>query len=114
MMRDTLKAVQQVRSETGFSPEVIDLLTISPMDADTIVSSVKKTGRCVVVQEAQQSFGPASEIIALINDEALLYLEAPVKRVTMSDVVMPLFAREQLYLPSVSDISRAIEETLNF
>jgi pyruvate/2-oxoglutarate/acetoin dehydrogenase E1 component len=51
--------VQQVRSETGFSPEIIDLLTISPMDADTIVSSVKKTGRCVVVQEAQQSFGPA-------------------------------------------------------
>jgi pyruvate dehydrogenase E1 component beta subunit len=78
------------------------------------VSSVKKTGRCVVVQEAQQSFGPASEIIAIINDQALMYLEAPVKRVTMADVVMPLFAREQMYLPSVSDISRAIVETLNF
>jgi pyruvate dehydrogenase E1 component beta subunit len=114
MMRDTLKAVEQVQSQTRFSPEIIDLLTISPMDADTIVTSVKKTGRCVVVQEAQQSFGPASEIIALINDQALLYLEAPVKRVTMADVVMPLFAREQLYMPSVSDISRAIEETLNF
>lgn len=114
MMRDTLKAVEEVRSETGFSPEIIDLLTISPMDADTIVSSVKKTGRCVVVQEAQQSFGPASEIIAVINDRALMYLEAPVKRVTMFDVVMLLFAREQMYLPSVSDISRAIVETLNF
>ncbi|MFO7990145.1 MAG: alpha-ketoacid dehydrogenase subunit beta [Thermodesulfobacteriota bacterium] len=114
MMRDTLKAVELVQSQTQFSPEIIDLLTISPMDADTIVTSVKKTGRCVVVQEAQQSFGPASEIIALINDQALLYLEAPVKRVTMADVVMPLFAREQLYMPSVSDISRAIEETLNF
>jgi len=114
MMRDTLKAVEEVRSETGFSPEIIDLLTISPMDANTIVSSVKKTGRCVVVQEAQQSFGPASEIIALINDQALLYLEAPVKRVTLPDVVMPLFAREQLYLPSVPDISQAIVETLNF
>jgi len=114
MMRDTLKAVEQVQSQTRFSPEIIDLLTISPMDADTIVTSVKKTGRCVVVQEAQQSFGPASEIIALINDQALLYLEAPVKRVTMADVVMPLFAREQLYMPSVSDISRAIVETLNF
>ena len=114
MMRDTIKAVEQVQSQTRFSPEIIDLLTISPMDADTIVISVKKTGRCVVVQEAQQSFGPASEIIALINDQALLYLEAPVKRVTMADVVMPLFAREQLYMPSVSDISRAIVETLNF
>ena len=114
MMRDTLKAVEQVRSQTEFSPEIIDLLTISPLDADTIAASVKKTGRCVVVQEAQQSFGPASEIIAVINDQALMYLEAPVKRVTMFDVVMPLFAREQLYLPSVSDISRAIVETLNF
>jgi pyruvate dehydrogenase E1 component beta subunit len=114
MMRDTLKAVEQVRSQTEFSPEIIDLLTISPMDVDTIVSSMKKTGRCVVVQEAQQSFGPASEIIAIINDQALMYLEAPVKRVTMADVVMPLFAREQMYLPSVSDISRAIVETLNF
>ena len=114
MMRDTLKAVEAVKSETSFSPEIIDLLTISPMDAETIVRSVKKTGRCVVVQEAQQSFGPASEIIALINDQALMYLEAPVKRVTMVDVVMPLFAREQMYLPSVSDISRAILETLNF
>lgn len=114
MMRDTLKAVEALKSETSFSPEIIDLLTISPMDAETIVRSVKKTGRCVVVQEAQQSFGPASEIIALINDQALMYLEAPVKRVTMFDVVMPLFAREQMYLPSVSDISRAIVETLNF
>jgi pyruvate dehydrogenase E1 component beta subunit len=114
MMRDTIKAVEAVKSKTGFQPEIIDLLTISPMDIDTIVTSVKKTGRCVVVQEAQQSFGPASEIIAVINDQALMYLEAPVKRVTMYDVVMPLFAREQLYLPSVSDICRAIVETMNF
>jgi pyruvate dehydrogenase E1 component beta subunit len=114
MMRDTFKAVEAVKSETKIEPEIIDLLTISPMDAKTIVASVKKTGRCVVVQEAQQSFGPASEIIALINDQALMYLEAPVRRVTMYDVVMPLFAREQLYLPSVSDISRAIVDTVNF
>ncbi|HSL62041.1 MAG TPA: alpha-ketoacid dehydrogenase subunit beta [Desulfotignum sp.] len=114
MMRDTFKAVEAVKSETKIEPEIIDLLTISPMDAETIVASVKKTGRCVVVQEAQQSFGPASEIIALINDQALMYLEAPVRRVTMYDVVMPLFAREQLYLPSVSDISRAIVDTVNF
>lgn len=114
MMHDTLKAVDQLKQETDFSPEVIDLLTISPMDTETLVASVKKTGRCVVVQEAQQSFGPASEIIAVINDQALMYLEAPVKRVTMYDVVVPLFARELLYLPSKADIIRAVQETLAF
>lgn len=114
MMRDTLKAVEMVAEERSVSTEIIDLLTISPMDAGTIITSVKKTGRCVVVQEAQQSFGPASEIIALINDQALMYLEAPVRRVTMYDVVMPLFAREMMYLPSKGKIARAIRETLEF
>lgn len=114
MMRDTLKAADMVGSERGASLEIIDLMTISPMDAATIIASVKKTGRCVVVQEAQQSFGPASEIIALINDQALMYLEAPVKRVTMYDVIMPLFARELMYLPSKEKIVRAIQETLDF
>ncbi len=114
MMRDTLKAIDTLRSRHPFNPEIIDLLTISPMDVRTIISSVKKTGRCVIVQEAQQSFGPASEIIALINDQALMYLEAPVGRVTMYDVIMPLFAREQMYLPSQDKIRRAIQETLAF
>lgn len=114
MMRDTLKAVEQIKNQRNFSPEVIDLLTISPMDAAAIIQSVKKTGRCVVVQEAQQSFGPASEIIALINDQALMYLEAPVERVTMYDVIMPLFARETMYMPSKNKIVRAINSTLNF
>ncbi len=114
MMRDTLKAIDTLRSNHPFNPEVIDLLTISPMDVRTIILSVKKTGRCVIVQEAQQSFGPASEIIALINDQALMYLEAPVGRVTMYDVIMPLFAREQMYLPSQDKIRRAIQETLAF
>lgn len=114
MMRDTLKAVDLVKAQREFNPEVIDLLTISPMDAATLIASVKKTGRCVVVQEAQQSFGPASEIIALINDQALMHLEAPVRRVTMYDVVVPLFAREQSYLPSPQDIVRAVTETLDF
>lgn len=114
MMRDTLKAIDTLRSRHPFNPEIIDLLTISPMDVRTIISSVKKTGRCVIVQEAQQSFGPASEIIALINDQALMYLEAPVDRVTMYDVIMPLFAREQMYLPSQDKIRRAIQKTLAF
>ncbi len=112
MMRDTLKAADQIKEEKGIHPEIIDLLTISPMDTQTIVESVKKTGRCVIVQEAQKTLGPASEIIAVLNDEALYYLEAPVKRVSMYDITVPLFARELMYLPSVKRIKRAMVETL--
>jgi len=113
MMQDTLKAVKKLKAETGAGPEVIDLLTLSPMDAETIVHSVSKTGRCVIVQEAQKSFGPASEIIALINDHALMYLKAPVNRVTMYDVPVPLFGREQMYFPSQDRILRAMIQTLS-
>ncbi len=114
MMRPTLRAVEDVTSARGASVELIDLLTISPLDGPTISESVRKTGRCVVVQEAPRSFSASSEIIADINDRALLYLEAPVKRVTHYDVVTPAFARENLYLPSEAQIRRAIEETLDF
>ena len=114
MMRQTIKAVEEVSSQRGVSIELIDLLTISPMDSNTIVESVKKTGRCVVVQEAPLNLGPASEIIARINDKALLYLEAPVKRLGMADVIMPYFARELMYMPNENRIRRAIEQTLDF
>ena len=114
MMRDVFKAVTALKQKTGASFEIIDLLSIAPMDVETIVNSVKKTGRCVVVQEAQQSFGPASEIIALINDHALLNMEAPVRRVTMYDIPFPLFGREQMYIPSSADIEAAVIETLEF
>ncbi len=114
MMRQTIKVVDQIKEERNTSVELIDLMTIAPMDYKTITESVKKTGRCVIVQEAHQTLGPASEIIALINDHALMYLEAPVKRVTMYDIQMPLFGRENMYLPSQGKIRRAIEETLDF
>jgi pyruvate dehydrogenase E1 component beta subunit len=114
MMRPTLQAVAEVQESRGASIELIDLLTIAPMDGATIVSSVQKTGRCVVVQEAPKSFGVASEIIAKVNDKALLSLEAPVKRVTHYDVVTPYFGREMMYMPNAERISRAIEETLDF
>jgi len=72
MMRPTLKAVEAAQTKHGISLELIDLLTISPMDSDTITQSVMKTGRCVIVQEAPRSFSPSSEIIATINDHALM------------------------------------------
>lgn len=114
MMRPTLKAVASVEQSRGVSLEVIDLLTIAPMDAHTVADSVRKTGRCVVVQEAPRSFSVSSEIVAQINDRALMYLEAPVARVTHYDVVTPGFAREMAYLPSPQRIAQAIESTLDF
>jgi pyruvate dehydrogenase E1 component beta subunit len=114
MMRPALQAAAEVAERRGASIEIIDLLTIAPLDGETVVASVKKTGRCVIVQEAPKSFGPASEIIARINDEALLYLEAPVKRLTGYDVVTPYFGREQSYIPTADRVARGIAETLDF
>lgn len=114
MMRHTLEAVEEVEAARGVSIEVIDLLTIAPMDSATIVESVKKTGRCAVVQEAPKTLGIASEITARLNDKAMLYLEAPVRRITNYDLVTPYFNRELDYIPSVKRIRREIEETLDF
>jgi pyruvate dehydrogenase E1 component beta subunit len=114
MMRPTLQAVTDVGARRGASVELIDLLTISPMDSETVTTSLRKTGRCVVVQEAPRNLGPAAEIVARINDSALMYLEAPVKRVTGYDVVTPYFGREHLYLPDARRIGQALEETLDF
>ena len=114
MLRPTLEAVEQLEQKRGARVELIDLLTLSPMDTSTIVESVTKTGRCVVVQEAPKTLGPAAEVIARINEQALLHLEAPVLRVTQPDVVTPYFAREQLYMPDAARIGRAMEQTLDF
>jgi pyruvate dehydrogenase E1 component beta subunit len=114
MMRTTLKAAAELQENRDVSLEIIDLLSISPLDTETITASVRKTGRCVVVQEAPRSLSVAAEIIARINDDVLLYLEAPVKRVTGYDVVTPYFGRELNYIPTVARIRRGIEETLDF
>ena len=114
MMRTTLQAAEEIEKARGASLEIIDLLTIAPLDINVVVESVKKTGRCVVVQEAPRTLGVASEIIAAINDKALLYLEAPVKRVTGYDVVTPYFGRENMYMPSAQLVQKAIDETIDF
>lgn len=113
MMRPTLKAVEEA-GRTGASIEVLDLLTLAPMDVAAITESVRKTGRCVVVQEGPRTLGMASEIIAHVNDKALLHLEAPIARVSGYDVVTPYFGREHLYIPTPERIRRAIVETLAF
>jgi len=114
MMRPTLVAVGEIQEARGTGIEVIDLLTIAPMDSNTVVESVKKTGRCVIIQEAPKSLGVASEIIARLNDKALLHLEAPIRRITNYDVVTPYFGRELDYIPNAKRIRREIEETLEF
>lgn len=113
MMRPTLEAARRL-GERGVSVTIIDLVTISPFDDKPILEAVRRTGRVVVVQEAARSFGPSSEIVARINDGALLYLEAPVGRVTGYDVTMPYFGREELFLPDADRVERACLETLDF
>ncbi len=114
MRRPAEQAAEQLAEQRGASVELIDLLTISPLDGDAIADSVQKTGRCVIVQEAPRSFGVSSEIVARINDKALMYLEAPVARVTGFDVITPGFSREKAYLPTAGRIADALAATLDF
>jgi pyruvate dehydrogenase E1 component beta subunit len=114
MLRVALEAADVLRDEDGAAVEVIDLLTISPLDRETIVASVKKTGRAVVVHEAPKSFGPGAEIAASIMDGAFLSLEAPIRRVTALDVPFVGFAREKANVPDVPRVVAAARETLAF
>ena len=109
-----LQQTKLALSHTGVDVELIDLRTLKPLDTDTIINSVKKTGRCVIVQEAPKTGGFASEIIALINDKALLALKAPVVRVTGFDTIFPLYKLEEHYLPSTERIVAAIETVAKF
>lgn len=101
-------------SDRDASVELIDLRSLYPIDEETVVESVRKTGRAVVVQEAPRTAGLAGEITTLINEEAFLILEAPVKRVTGFDTVVPLARLEEQYRPGPERLDEAIEETLNF
>jgi len=114
MLRVALEAADVLRDEDGVAVEVIDLLTVSPLDRETLVASVKKTGRAVVVHEAPKSFGPGAEIAASIMDGAFLSLEAPIRRVTAYDVPFVGFAREKANVPDVPRVVAAARETLAF
>jgi pyruvate dehydrogenase E1 component beta subunit len=113
MMRPTLEAALELKEKDGVEAEVVDLLTISPLDDEIFVQSVKKTGRAMVIHEAPRSFGPGAEILSRLVDKAFFYLEAPVTRVTGFDVIIPLFSREKAYLPNVLRILRAARKLLS-
>ncbi|GGE09216.1 pyruvate dehydrogenase E1 component subunit beta [Marinithermofilum abyssi] len=108
------KAAEKAEKERGVKAEVIDLRTISPLDLETIIGSVEKTGRAVVIHEAAQTGGVGAEIVARINEEAILSLEAPVQRVTGFDTPYPPSAIEDEWLPTPERICAGIYKTLDF
>jgi pyruvate dehydrogenase E1 component beta subunit len=113
MMRPTLEAAEELQQKYGVTADVIDLLTISPLDDTLIAASVQKTGHVAIVHEAPRSYGPGAEIAARLMEKSFYYLEAPVARVTGYDVIIPLFSREKYYLPGVPRIVAAARNLLS-
>lgn len=113
MVRDTQKSIKMVESK-GIKPELIDLRTIAPIDRETIIESVKKTGRLIVVHEAPKTLGVGAELMAIANEKAFLYLEAPPTRVTGFDTTFPLPKGEKHYIPSPERIAKTIEDVVRF
>jgi len=108
MLHRTLQAVEE------FDAEVIDLMTLNPFDEETIFKSVKKTGRVVIVHEAPKTCGFGAELSATIAEDVMLYLKAPIMRVTGYDIVMPLPKLEDYYMPTVERIKKGIEEVMRY
>ena len=113
MVHESLKAAEELEKE-GFSVEVVDLRTISPLDIDTIVASVEKTGRAIVVQEAQKQAGIAANVVAEITERAILSLEAPVLRVAAPDTVYAFPQAEGVWLPNYKDVIETAKKVLTF
>ncbi|WP_053219815.1 alpha-ketoacid dehydrogenase subunit beta [Virgibacillus senegalensis] len=113
MVHSSLKAAEELE-KNGISAEVIDLRTVMPIDMETILESVKKTNRVVVVQEAQRQAGVAAHIIAEIQERAILHLEAPVLRVTAPDTVYAFSQAEEVWLPNYNDIIERVNQVVNF
>jgi pyruvate dehydrogenase E1 component beta subunit len=113
MIRECQRAMVMAK-EAGISVELIDLRTIYPIDKETIRNSLQKTGRLVVVAEAQRSFSVGSELIAIANEEAFLYLEAPPKRVMGFDTIIPLAQGEKYFMITPERIFYEIEKTVKF
>ena len=111
MTFETMKAADQM-SRSGVSCEVIDLASISPIDYETILESVEKTGRLVIIHEAARTCGVGAEIAAIVAEKGMYDLKGPIRRVTGYDTVMPYFRREMDYMPSVKKITDTITETL--
>ena len=106
-MHETLLAAHQLAKE-GISCEVIDIASIKPLDLETILQSVEKTGRCVIIHEGAKTSGFGAEISALIMENCFSSLKSPVQRVTGYDIIMPYFKLEKYYIPSVERIKTSV------
>lgn len=113
MVHEALKAADEL-AEDGIEAEVIDLRTVSPIDYDTILTSVEKTNRVVVIQEAQRQAGVAANVVAEIQERAILHLEAPVLRLAAPDTVYPFSEAEEVWLPNYKDIIEKVNQVINF
>lgn len=113
MVQASLKAADELAKE-GINAEVVDLRTIAPLDEETILNSVKKTGKAVLVQEAQKQAGVSAQVAALIAEKGILSLDAPIKRVAAPDTPYPFSQGEDPWLPNKDDIVAAVKETVNF
>lgn len=113
-VKTCLEAVEKAAGGKVANCEVIDLLTVSPMDSDTIEQSVKKTGRLVVVHEAPQSAGVGAEVSARIAEHAMMYLKGPIVRVTGFDTIIPLAKHEREYIPDAGRVEEAIRKVMEY
>jgi len=113
-MVQVARQASNLAKKKGISVEVIDPRTLNPLDYDMIGKSVEKTGRVVIVHEAQGMSGFGNDIVTTIHDTAFLYLKAPIARVTGFDVPVPFFALEDHYLPTASRVLERIEQTIQF
>lgn len=113
MVPQVQRAAETVE-EDGIYPEIIDVRTISPLDHETILRSVKITGRAIIVHEAPKTCGLGAEISSIINEKALLSLEAPVLRIAGQDIIVPLPKREDYYYPTPERIARGIKKIMEF
>lgn len=110
-LKETLQAAGRL-AEQGVDCEVIDVATLKPLDTDTLLASVSKTGRCVIVHEAARSYGPGAEIAAVLQEQLFNRLQAPVLRVTGFDCVIPYARQEMAYLPDVESICQAAHRSM--
>ncbi|MFC5558497.1 alpha-ketoacid dehydrogenase subunit beta [Ureibacillus thermophilus] len=113
MVHESIKAAEELEKE-GYSVEVVDLRTVQPLDIETIVASVEKTNRAIVVQEAQKQAGIAANVVAEIMERAVWSLEAPVLRVAAPDTVYPFPQAENVWLPNYKDIIETAKKVLTF
>jgi pyruvate dehydrogenase E1 component beta subunit len=113
MVKETL-AVAEKLNEEGISAEVIDVATIKPLDIETILTSVEKTGRCIIIHEAPLTGGVGADIIALVAEKALFTLKAPPIRVTGFDTIVPYARMEKYYIPNEKKIMNAVYRLMEF